>query len=187
MAPGVGGGAWAAAGVGGGSCGYGRGCGAGDLGRWRCGSRPAGSAPPGGALGRRLGRRGWPGVPAGGAAGGAWAGGWPACGCCGLRGGIAWTTGRMYSRAVCPRLRASLLSLPGTVITRLSPSMTTSEPDTPSPLTRSLMICWAWFSASRVGADPSGVRAVSVTRVPPCRSMPSLGLACLSPVRKTSR
>ncbi len=37
------------------------------------------------------------------------------------------------------------------------------------------------------GREPSGVRAVSVTRVPPCRSMPSLGLACLSPVRNTSR
>ncbi len=50
--------------------------------------------------------------------------------------GNAWMTGRMYSRAVWPRLRASLLSFPGTVITRLSPSITTSEPDTPSPLTR---------------------------------------------------
>ena len=37
------------------------------------------------------------------------------------------------------------------------------------------------------GREPSGVRAVSVTRVPPCRSMPSLGSACLSPVRNTSR
>ena len=30
-------------------------------------------------------------------------------------------TGLMYSRAVWPRLRASLLSLPGTVMTRLEP------------------------------------------------------------------
>ena len=96
-------------------------------------------------------------------------------------------TGRMYSRAVWPRLRASLLSLPGTVMTRLEPSMMTSDPDTPRPFTRALMICCAWLRASRVGAEPSGVRAVSVTRVPPCRSMPSLGLACLSPVRNTSR
>lgn len=81
----------------------------------------------------------------------------------------------MYSRAVCPRLRASLPSLPGTVMTRLSPSTTTSDPDTPSPLTRALMICCACASASRLGAEPSGVRAVSVTLVPPCRSMPSLG------------
>ncbi len=93
----------------------------------------------------------------------------------------------MYSRAVWPRLRASLPSLPGTVITRLSPSTTTSEPDTPRPLTRALMISCAWSSASRVGREPSGVRAVSVTRVPPCRSMPSFGSACLSPVRKTRR
>ncbi len=96
-------------------------------------------------------------------------------------------TGRMNSRAVWPRLRASLPSVPGTVMTRLSPSITTSEPDTPRPLTRALMICSAWFSASRVGLEPSGVRAVSVTRVPPCRSIPSFGLACLLPVRKTSR
>ena len=53
-------------------------------------------------------------------------------------------TGRMYSRAVWPRLRASLPSVPGTVITRLSPSITTSDPDTPRPLTRALMICCAW-------------------------------------------
>ena len=73
----------------------------------------------------------------------------------------------MYSRAVCPRLRASLPSFPGTVMTRLSPSTTTSEPETPNPLTRALMICWACASASRLGRDPSGVRAVNVTRVPP--------------------
>jgi hypothetical protein len=42
-------------------------------------------------------------------------------------------------------------------------------------------------SASRVGAEPSGVRAVNVTRVPPCRSMPSFGSALLSPVKKTSK
>ena len=70
--------------------------------------------------------------------------------------GIAWITGRMYSRAVWPRLRASLPSLPGTVITRLSPSITTSDPETPRPLTRELMICCAWFSASRVGARSVG-------------------------------
>ncbi|AMC51612.1 Uncharacterised protein [Mycobacterium tuberculosis] len=93
----------------------------------------------------------------------------------------------MYSRAVCPRLRASLPSLPGTVMTRLSPSTTTSDPDTPSPLTRALMICCACASASRLGAEPSGVRAVSVTLVPPCRSMPSLGAVCLSPVKNTSK
>jgi len=65
--------------------------------------------------------------------------------------------------------------------------MTTSEPETPSPLTRELMICCACANASRLGAEPSGVRAVKVTRVPPWRSMPSLGLARLSPVRNTSR
>ena len=37
---------------------------------------------------------------------------------------------------------------------------------------------------SRLGALPSGVRAVSVTRVPPCRSMPSLAVGDLSPVKK---
>ncbi|OBJ75095.1 hypothetical protein A5626_02115 [Mycobacterium marseillense] len=93
----------------------------------------------------------------------------------------------MYSRAVWPRLRASLPSLPGTVMIRLSPSTTTSEPETPSPLTRAPMICCACASASRLGREPSGVRAVSVTRVPPCRSIPSLGAARLSPVRNTSR
>ena len=69
-------------------------------------------------------------------------------------------------------------------MTRLSPSTTTSEPDTPRPLTRALMICCACPSASRVGAEPSGVRAVSVTRVPPCRSMPSFGLGLLVPGEK---
>ena len=63
-----------------------------------------------------------------------------------------WITGRMYSRAVWPRLRASLPSFPGTVMTRLSPSTTTSEPETPSPLTRALMICCACANASRLGA-----------------------------------
>ncbi|WP_431768042.1 hypothetical protein [Mycobacterium mantenii] len=58
-------------------------------------------------------------------------------------------------------------SFPGTVMIRLSPSTTTSEPDTPRPLTRAPMICWACANASRLGFDPSGVRAVSVTRVPP--------------------
>ena len=96
-------------------------------------------------------------------------------------------TGRMYSRAVWPRLRASLPSVPGTVMTRLSPSTMTSEPETPSPLTRALMICWACDNASRLGRDPSGVRAVKVTRVPPCKSMPSFASACLLPVRNTSR
>ena len=32
---------------------------------------------------------------------------------------------------------------------------------------------------------PSGVRAVRVTRVPPCRSIPSFGSAVLLPVKKT--
>jgi hypothetical protein len=99
---------------------------------------------------------------------------------------MAWITGRMYNRAVWPRLRASLPPSPGTVITKLSPSMTTSEPETPSPSTRELMICFACCNASRVGADPSGVRAVRVTRVPPCRSMPSFGWTRLSPVKNTS-
>ncbi len=42
-------------------------------------------------------------------------------------------------------------------MTRLSPSTTTSEPDTPSPLTRALMICCACARASRLGREPSGV------------------------------
>ncbi len=65
--------------------------------------------------------------------------------------------------------------------------MMTSEPETPSPSTRELMISCACNNDSRDGCEPSGVRAVRVTRVPPCRSMPSFGSACLSPVRKTSR
>ena len=32
--------------------------------------------------------------------------------------------------------------------------MMTSEPETPRPSTRALMICWAWFSASREGRRP---------------------------------
>ncbi len=49
-------------------------------------------------------------------------------------------TGRMYRRAVWPSERACALSSPGTVMTRLSPSTTTSEPETPRPLTRVSMI-----------------------------------------------
>ncbi len=104
-----------------------------------------------------------------------------------LSTGRALITGRMYSRAVWPRFRASLPSVPGTVITKLSPSTMTSDPDTPKPLTRALMIDCACDSASLLGRDPSGVRAVNVTRVPPCRSMPSFGSARLLPVKNTNR
>ena len=93
-------------------------------------------------------------------------------------------TGRMNSRAVWPNERACEELSPGTVMTMLLPSITTSEPDTPRPLTRvSMMPCACW-RLSRLGALPSGVRAVSVTRVPPCRSMPSLAVGDLSPVKK---
>ena len=95
-------------------------------------------------------------------------------------------TSRKRSCAVWPSERACSPSWPGTVIVRLVPSSTTSAPLTPSPLTRSSMICWACTSCSRGGSAPVSVRATSVTRVPPCRSMPSLGAARPSPVRNTS-
>ena len=200
--PGAGAGAGVGAGVG--SSGNGRGCaggGAGSPGAAGAGSPGGGAGAAGGGAPARRARAPRRRPAAGRAEPAPAAAAAPVTGLTGLTGlpgltslavppagtGIAWTTGRMYNRAVWPRLRASLPSLPGTVITRLSPSMTTSDPDTPSPSTRELMICCACCSASRVGADPSGVRAVRVTRVPPCRSMPSLGLACLSPVRNTSR
>src|SRR6185437_7617801 len=69
---------------------------------------------------------------------------------------------------------------------KLTPSSTTSAPLTPIPLTRCSMICRAWSRDSREGGRPSTVRAVRVTRVPPCRSMPSLGLGRPPPVRNTS-
>ena len=166
-----------------GSSGYGRGCGAGLAGAGAGGGLGGTGAAPGGAAGA-------PGAPGGcGAPGGApGAPGAPSGFLLTASTGIGWPiTGRTNNRAVWPRLRASLPSLPGTVMTRLSPSITTSDPETPRPLTRELMICRAWSSASRVGFEPSGVRAVRVTRVPPCRSIPSLGLASLLPVRNTSR
>ena len=95
-------------------------------------------------------------------------------------------TSRNRSCAVWPSERACSPSWPGTVIVRLVPSSTTSAPLTPSPLTRSSMICWACSSCSRGGSAPVSVRATSVTRVPPCRSMPSLGAARPSPVKNTS-
>ena len=130
---------------------------------------------------RAAGRRCTGGAGAPGAAG--------ACGSCffGTCAGIIWMTGRMYSRAVCPRLRASLPSWPGTVMTRLSPSMTTSEPDTPRPVDARADDLLRLVQGLTRRPEPSGVRAVRITRVPPCRSMPSLGLPSLSPVRKTSR
>ena len=156
----------------------------------------------GSAQGRRRGRAPTPGAgaPGAGAPGMEPGGGAPGARPRGPRGagrgppsiaalstGRALMTGRMYNRAVWPRLRASFPSVPGTVMTRLSPSTMTSEPDTPRPLTRAPMICCACDSASRLGREPSGVRAVSVTRVPPCRSMPSFGSARLLPVRNTNR
>ena len=120
-----------------GSSGYGRGCGAGLTGD--AGAPDGAGGAPGAAPG---GAGGAPGAPAGGAPG---APGAPSAGfLLTASTGIGWPiTGRMNSRAVCPRLRASLLSLPGTVMTRLSPSITTSDPDTPRPFTRELMICRA--------------------------------------------
>ena len=95
------------------------------------------------------------------------------------------TTSRNRSCAVCPSDRAWSPSSPGTVIVMLVPSRTTSAPLTPRPFTRCSMIDCACRSCSRGGSPPDSVRAVSVTRVPPCRSMPSLGVA-LSPVKNTS-
>ena len=95
------------------------------------------------------------------------------------------TTSRNRSWAVCPSDRAWSPSSPGTVMVMFVPSRTTSAPLTPSPFTRCSMIVCACRSCSRGGSPPDSVRAVSVTRVPPCRSMPSLGVG-LSPVKNTS-
>ncbi len=158
LVPGAGGavagaGGGAGLGLGAGCSGKGRGWGAGapSAGGRRCRCLARGQCRAVSAPGGSPGMPAPGGRPPGGAPGGAAcsAGAAPSA-------GIAWITGRMYRRAVWPRLRASLLSLPGTVITRFCPSMITSEPDTPRPSTRALMICWAWFSASRVGGDPSG-------------------------------
>ena len=75
------------------------------------------------------------------------------------------------------RVRPVRSSLPGTVITRfLVPSIWISAPVTPEPLTRLSMIVLACCIWSRVGSEPSRVRAVSVILVPPCRSMPNFGV-----------
>ncbi len=66
-------------------------------------------------------------------------------------------------------------SSPDTVITKLLPSMITSEPETPMPLSRFSMIVRASFRLSALGGAPLGKRAVRVTPLPPCRSIPSLG------------
>ena len=94
-------------------------------------------------------------------------------------------TPRKESLAVWPRLRAWELLSPGTVITRLLPSTRTSEPETPMPFTRVSMICRARLRFCGLGAWPSGVAAVSVTRVPPWRSIPSFGLSEPPPVKNT--
>ncbi len=84
-------------------------------------------------------------------------------------------TGRMFIWAL--RVRPERSSLPGTVITRfLAPSICTSAPATPDPLTRLSMIVRACCIWSLDGSEPSRVRAVRVILVPPCRSMPSLGV-----------
>ena len=134
---------------------------------------------------RRAGR----GVRGRGAVAGASVFGASGAGWAGAAAGIAATgpptTSRNRSCAVCPSDRAWSPSSPGTVIVMLVPSRTTSAPLTPRPFTRCSMIDCACRSCSRGGSPPDSVRAVSVTRVPPCRSMPSLGVA-LSPVKNTS-
>jgi len=57
-----------------------------------------------------------------------------------------------------------------------SPSVTTSASATPRPFTRCSMIWRASSRSSFAGALPFGVRAVSVTVVPPRRSSPSWGV-----------
>ena len=95
-------------------------------------------------------------------------------------------TGRRYSRAVSPSVLASSPSLPGTVMTMLLPCVTTWAPLTPRPFTRELMICCACANCCASGGLPSRVRAVSVTVVPPLRSIPNLGDGLWSPVANTS-
>ena len=93
------------------------------------------------------------------------------------------STGRNSSCEVCPKARAWEVSSPGTVITRVLPSAITLAPVTPMPLTRFSRIVRACANCSWVGSSPCGTK---VTRVPPCRSMPRLGLAVRSPVKKIS-
>ncbi len=138
-----------------------------------CGAGDGVAAPLGGVMAGVGVAPGAGAVPAGGAGAGAAGTGWP-------------ITGRKRSCAVCPSDRACSPASPGTVMVMLSPSRTTSAPLTPRPLTRCSMICWACTSWSRGGEPPSTVRATSVTRVPPCRSMPSFGAGLPSPVKKTS-
>src|SRR6476469_4389321 len=84
------------------------------------------------------------------------------------------STGRMFITAL--RVRLSRFACPGTVTTSWDdPSIWTCAPTTPEPLTRRSMMSRAWFIDWRDRSPPSTVCACSVTLVPPCRSMPSLG------------
>ncbi len=159
-----------------------------------CAGAAAGAPPPpaagldGGALELAAGAPDEVGAPEEGGAellGAPDVGGGVVCG--GTTGCVAFaTTFRKPSFAVLPRFFAWSPCSPGTVMTTLLPSRRTSVPLTPIPLTRRSMIWRAWFRDSREGWPPSGVRAVSVTRVPPCRSMPSFGVGLWLPVRNTS-
>ena len=61
------------------------------------------------------------------------------------------------------------------------PWTTTVAPVTPVPLMRSSRIWRAWVICDEVGGgEPFGVWAVKITRMPPTRSMPSLGV-CREP------
>jgi len=170
----------------------------GELGAWAGSTRPCGlgaalvGAGAGGLVAGGGGAGG--GVAVGGVAGaavpGAGVAGTGLAGAAGVGGAVAatsLTTPRKYSCAVCPSDLACPPLLPGTVITRFWPLMITSEPATPMPLTRFSMMVRASFRLSADGDAPSGVRAVSVTRVPPCNSIPSLGVGERLPVKNTSR
>ncbi len=94
-----------------------------------------------------------------------------------------WSTGRKRRSAVWPTCSTMrLLFWPGTLTTMLSlPSVFTWASDTPNPLTRWRMIWTAWFIASPVifPSVPGIGFAVSVTLVPPARSMARRG--CIAP------
>ncbi len=66
-------------------------------------------------------------------------------------------------------------ALPGISTTMMSlPWVLTDASETPSPLTREVMICTAWFSLALVTPPLSAV-ACRVIRVPPRRSSPRRG------------
>ncbi len=99
-----------------------------------------------------------------------------------VTGSIWASSGRKFSTAAWPSRAMSLWVALGISTTSWSlPCTCTVAPVTPVVLMRSSMIWRAWLICDDVGAgEPLGTMALKMTRVPPTRSMPSLGL-CGSP------